>query len=47
MQSAATLSYSKAAIAGVERLATTTLNIDGVDIKLVYGYPNGTAEGIT
>ncbi|AZG35106.1 prepilin-type N-terminal cleavage/methylation domain-containing protein [Shewanella psychromarinicola] len=46
MQSAATLTYSKAAIAGVERLAITTLNIDGVDIKLAYGYPDGTAAGI-
>jgi hypothetical protein len=32
---------------GVERLAPTMLNIDDVDIKLAYGYPNGTAaEGI-
>lgn len=46
MQSAATLTYSKAAIAGVERLATTTLNIDGVNVNLAYGYPNGTAAGI-
>lgn len=46
MQSAATLTYSKAAIAGVERLASTTLNVDGVDIKLAYGYPDGSAEGI-
>lgn len=46
MQSAATLTYSKAAIAGVERLESTTLNIDGVDIVLAYGYPNGTAAGI-
>jgi MSHA pilin protein MshA len=46
MQSAATLTYSKAAIAGVERLASTTLNIDGVDVVLAYGYPNGTAAGI-
>ncbi|GGP52606.1 prepilin-type N-terminal cleavage/methylation domain-containing protein [Shewanella saliphila] len=46
MQSAATLTYSKAAIAGVERLETTTLDIDGVDVDLVYGYPDGTAAGI-
>ncbi|MBB1439719.1 prepilin-type N-terminal cleavage/methylation domain-containing protein [Shewanella sp. SG41-4] len=46
MQSAATLTYSKAAIAGVERLATTTLNIDGVNVNLAYGYPDGTAAGI-
>ena len=46
MQSAATLTYSKAAIAGVERLASTTINIDGVDVVLAYGYPNGTAAGI-
>lgn len=39
MQSAATLTYSKAAIAGAERLASTTLNIDGVDVVLAYGYP--------
>ncbi|WP_302629364.1 Tfp pilus assembly protein FimT/FimU [Shewanella sp. MEBiC00475] len=46
MQSAATLTYSKAAIAGDERLETAVLNIDGVDIKLAYGYPDGTAAGI-
>lgn len=46
MQSAATLTYSKAAIAGVERLETTTLDIDGVDVVLAYGYPDGTAAGI-
>ncbi|MGX9460462.1 prepilin-type N-terminal cleavage/methylation domain-containing protein [Shewanella sp. A14] len=46
MQSAATLTYSKASIAGVDRFATTTLNIDGVDVDLAYGYPDGTASGI-
>lgn len=46
MQSAATLTYSKAAIEGVEKLETTTLNIDGVDVDLAYGYPDGTASGI-
>ena len=46
MQSAATLAYSKAAIEGVEKLETTTLNIDGVDVDLAYGYPDGTATGI-
>ena len=46
MQSAATLTYSKATIAGVEKLASTTLNIDGTTVSLAYGYPNGTAAGI-
>ncbi|MDD8059858.1 MULTISPECIES: prepilin-type N-terminal cleavage/methylation domain-containing protein [Shewanella] len=46
MQSAATLTYSKAAVAGVERLETTTLDIDGVEVALAYGYPDGTAAGI-
>lgn len=46
MQSAATLTYSKAAIAGVEKLATYTLDIDGVAVSLAYGYPDGTETGI-
>jgi MSHA pilin protein MshA len=46
IQSAAPLIYSKAAVAGIKRLATTTLIIDAVDIKLAYGYPDGTADGI-
>ena len=46
MQSAATLTYSKVAIAGVEKLATHILDIDGVAVSLAYGYPDGTASGI-
>ncbi|MDO6609870.1 prepilin-type N-terminal cleavage/methylation domain-containing protein [Shewanella sp. 1_MG-2023] len=46
MQSAATLTYSKASIAGVEKLATSTLSINNIDVELAYGYPDGTAAGI-
>ncbi|QDE33159.1 type II secretion system protein [Shewanella polaris] len=46
MQSAATLTYSKAAIAGDEKLETTILDIGGVDVTLAYGYPDGTEAGI-
>lgn len=46
MLSAATLVYSKASIAGVEKLATYTLDIDGVAVTLAYGYPDGTETGI-
>ena len=46
MQTAASLTYSKAAIAGVEKLSSSTLNIDGIDVNLAFGYPDGTAAGI-
>ena len=35
----ATLTYSKAAIAGKEKLDDTTVNINGADIGIAYGYP--------
>jgi MSHA pilin protein MshA len=46
LQSAATMIHAKAAIAGVADQASVTIDIDGVNIDLVYGYPAGTATGI-
>lgn len=46
LQSAATMVHAKAAIAGVADQASATIDIDGVNIDLVYGYPAGTATGI-
>ena len=46
LQSAATMVHAKAAIVGVADQASATIDIDGVNIDLVYGYPAGTATGI-
>ncbi|MCE2596040.1 type II secretion system GspH family protein [Motilimonas cestriensis] len=35
----ATLTYSKAAIAGKEKVGDTTVSINGVDVGIAYGYP--------
>ncbi|TEW56680.1 prepilin-type N-terminal cleavage/methylation domain-containing protein [Psychromonas sp. RZ22] len=45
LESGATLTYSKAAIAGVEKVGSeSTLDIDGTDVEILFGYP--TASGI-
>lgn len=46
LNSAATLTYAKASVAGVAAQASATLTIDGTTVDLVYGYPAGTAGGI-
>ncbi|QXO17110.1 type II secretion system protein [Vibrio ostreae] len=44
---AAGVTYGKAAIAGVEGAPSTTLNLDGTDVALVYGYPAATSAALT
>lgn len=46
LQSAATLAYAKALIAGRQNDAAATIMINGTNIDLVYGYPAGTVTGI-
>lgn len=46
LQSAATMVHAKAAIVGVADQASATIDLDGVAIDLVYGYPAGTSTGI-
>ncbi|PKF61985.1 MSHA biogenesis protein MshA [Psychromonas sp. psych-6C06] len=46
LEGGATLSYSKAAIDGVEKKSTHDLDVDGTTVKIVYGYPDGTTDGI-
>lgn len=46
LQSAATMVHAKAIVAGVAEQASATIEIDGEDIELAYGYPAGTANGI-
>jgi len=38
--------HAKAAIVGVSDQARATIDIDGLSVDLVYGYPAGTATGI-
>lgn len=47
MRTAARLAYSKALIEGKEKQATAILDIDSVQVMLAYGYPDGTANGIS
>lgn len=46
LQSAATLAYAKALIAGQQNDAAATIIINGASIDLAYGYPAGTVDGI-
>ncbi|GLS92241.1 hypothetical protein GCM10007916_33110 [Psychromonas marina] len=49
LEGGATLTYSKAAIDGVEKLASTFIDIndnDTKDLPVVYGYPTATSAGI-
>ena len=46
LEGGATLAYSKAAIDGVEKSSGTTINIDGTDVAITYGYPNASSAGI-
>lgn len=46
LKSAATITYSKALIQGLESNASTTININGQNVAIIYGYPSGTAAGI-
>lgn len=46
LQSAATLAYAKALIAGRQNDPAATITINGESINLAYGYPAGTASGI-
>ncbi|PKG38137.1 prepilin-type N-terminal cleavage/methylation domain-containing protein [Psychromonas sp. Urea-02u-13] len=45
LEEGATLAYSKAAIGGVEKNPSTTINIDG-DVAITYGYPDASSAGI-
>ena len=48
LEGAATLTYSKAGIAGVEGYSyTPAFDIDGESVDLVYGYPAATQEDIS
>lgn len=46
LQSAATLAYAKALIAGRQNDPGATITINDESVKLVNGYPAGTASGI-
>lgn len=47
MNSASVLVYSKSVIEGVEKSPTAQIIISGKTIDVVYGYPAGTASGIS
>ncbi|RXS43185.1 type II secretion system protein [Idiomarina sp. 29L] len=40
------LTYSKAAVEGVETDSTATVSVKGTDVDLVFGYPDASAAGI-
>ncbi|ASG66597.1 hypothetical protein CEW91_10800 [Idiomarina piscisalsi] len=40
------LTYSKAAVEGVETDSTATVSVKGTDVDLVFGYPDASATGI-
>jgi MSHA pilin protein MshA len=46
LESAATMAHAKAVIAGVQNEVNANIEIAGVTIDLVYGYPAGTVTGI-
>jgi MSHA pilin protein MshA len=46
LQSAASLVYGKAAIAGVQSAATGIVNDNGTNINVAYGYPQATTADI-
>lgn len=46
LQSAAELGHAKAIVAGVTGQPSAALEINGMTISFVYGYPAGTATGI-
>lgn len=41
LQSAAQMTYAKSAIAGTQKNATATVQVNGNNIPVVYGYPSG------
>lgn len=47
LNSASTMAHAKAVIYGVQNEPTATININGTPVNLAYGYPDGTAAGIT
>ena len=50
LEGAATLTFSKAAIAGKEKVSAHNLDIDGDgtgDVAIVYGYPDATSAAIS
>lgn len=46
LESSATLTYSKSAISAVENEPTETVDIDGVTVDVVFGYPAGTSTAL-
>lgn len=46
VQAASSMAYSKAIIAGQDKLASGSATINGTSVALVYGYPAATAGGI-
>jgi MSHA pilin protein MshA len=46
VQAASSMAYSKAVIAGQDKLASGSATINGTSVALVYGYPAATASGI-
>ena len=46
VQAAASMTYSKAIIAGQDKLDSGTATINGTSVALVYGYPAATSAGI-
>ena len=46
LEGGATLTYSKAAIQGLEKAATGTVAMDSGDVTIVYGYPSADNAGI-
>lgn len=45
-RSAANMTYAKSLTSGVAQQAAATINLNGLTIDVVYGYPAGTASGI-
>lgn len=47
LESAATLAHAKACVNGVNDQPTASIEVQGTTVNLVYGYPAGTAGGIS
>lgn len=47
LESASTMAQAKSLVAGTDTQATSTIVVQGATVNLVYGFPAGTATGIS
>ncbi|MEZ4484767.1 MAG: type II secretion system protein [Syntrophotaleaceae bacterium] len=47
LENAATMAHAKALVEGKDAQASATIVVEGTTVNLVYGYPAGTATGIS